>query len=108
MLEHDINVGNALPIKQHAYRVNMTKGKVMKTEARYFLDNGLAKPRCSPWSSPCLVNAVPDSFPLPGIEDCIDNIGSAAYVSKLDLLKGYWQVPLTQRASAFVAPDHFL
>ncbi len=32
-------------------------------------------------------------------------------MSKLDLLKGYWQVPLTPRASeisAFVTPDRFL
>ncbi len=37
--------------------------------------------------------------------------GSARYVTKLDLLKGYWQVPLTKRASeisAFVTPDSFL
>lgn len=34
----------------------------------------------------------------------MDQIGSASF----DLLKGYWQVPLTQRAkeiSAFVIPD---
>ena len=38
-------------------------------------------------------------------------MGSAKYVTKLDLLKGYWQVPLTPHASeisAFVTPDHFL
>lgn len=36
--------------------------------------------------------------------------GSAAFISKLDLLKGYWQIPLTNRAceiSAFVTPDSF-
>ncbi len=41
----------------------------------------------------------------------MDNLGSARYISKLDLLKGYWQVPLTPRASdisAFVTPDNFL
>lgn len=41
----------------------------------------------------------------------MDNVGSAQFVTKLDLLKGYWQVPLTQRAteiSAFVNPDNFL
>ncbi len=41
----------------------------------------------------------------------MDNLGSAQYVSKLDLLKGYWQVPLTPRASdisAFVTPNIFL
>ncbi len=38
-------------------------------------------------------------------------MGSSQFVTKLDLLKGYWQVPLTARASeisAFVTPDNFL
>ncbi len=45
------------------------------------------------------------------MEDCVDRVGSATFVSKLDLLKGYWQVPLTPRAakiSAFVTPDNLL
>ncbi len=59
------------------------------------------------------VNAVtkPDSFPLPRIEDCVDRVGSASFVTKLDLLNGYWQVPLTPCASevsAFVNPNSFL
>jgi hypothetical protein len=72
------------------------------------LQNDMAKPSNSSWSSSCIlvpkpdgrrVNAVTksDSFPLPRLDDCIDRIGSAAYVSKLDLLKGYWQVLLTYR-----------
>ncbi len=102
----------------------------MKSEVEYLLQHGFAKPSQSPWSSPCLlvpksdstyrfctdyrkVNSItkPDSFPLPRIEDCVDRVGSARYVTKLDLLKGYWQVPLTPRASeisAFVTPDNFL
>ena len=41
------------------------------------------------------------------MDDCIDNIGQAKYVTKFDLLKGFWQIPLTDRAkevSAFVTP----
>lgn len=30
---------------------------------------------------------------------CVDTFGKAKYVATLDLLKGYWQVPLTGRAS---------
>ena len=48
------------------------------------------------------------TYPIPRIHDCIDKIGNARYVSKFDLLKGFWQVPLTERAkeiSAFVTPD---
>ncbi len=123
-------MNGARPIKQHAYRVNIVKISVMRLEVEYLLENSLAKSSCSPWSSPCLlvpksdgsfrfctdyrkINAVtvPDSYPLPRMEDCIDNIGSARFVTKLDMLKGYWQVPLISQAleiSAFVTPDHFL
>ncbi|KAG1952330.1 gag-pol fusion protein [Pimephales promelas] len=130
VLQHDIDVKDSPPIKQHAYRVNAYKRAIMREEVDYLTANGLAVPSYSPWSSPCVlvpksdgtfrfctdyrkVNAVtrPDCYPLPRMEDCIDNIGSARFVTKLDLLKGYWQVPLTSRASqisAFVTPDHLM
>ncbi|KAJ8026467.1 hypothetical protein HOLleu_31290 [Holothuria leucospilota] len=75
------------------------------------------EPSNSEWSSPCIlvpkadggyrfctdyrkVNAVTrtDSYPIPRIDDCIDRVGKATYVSKFDLLKGYWEIPLTERA----------
>ncbi len=129
VLKHDIEVNEHPPIKQNAYRVNPAKRKIIESEVKYLVENGLAVPSSSAWSSPCLlvpkpdgshrfctdyrkVNAItkPDSFPLPLMEDCVDNVGSARFVTKLDLLKGYWQVPLTERAaeiSAFVTPNNF-
>ncbi len=102
----------------------------MQQEVEYLLQNGFAVPRSSACSFPSLLvpksdqsphfgndyqklNAITNlySFPLPRIEDCVDRVGSAKFVTKLDLLKGYWQVPLTPRASemsAFVTLDHFL
>ena len=125
--EHDIDVGEAIPIKQHPYRVNPTKKQAMNEEVKYMEEAGIIEESDSNWSSPCLlvpktdgsyrfctdyrkVNAVTvtDSFPLPRIEDCIDAVGPAKFISKFDLLKGYWQVPLTERAkriSAFVTPQ---
>ena len=46
------------------------------------------------------VNSVtkPDSFPIPRLLDSIDRIGNAKYISVFDCLKGYWQLPLTDRA----------
>ena len=101
---------------------------MMDQEIQYMLENGIVE-RCtngSEWSSPCIlvpkpdgsyrfctdfrrVNAVTksDTFPLLRIDDCIDRVGQAVYVSKFDLLKGYWEVPLTDRAkeiSTFVTP----
>lgn len=126
-LEHDIDVGNAEPIRQHFYRVSPNKLIHLKSEVQYMLDNNIAQPSFSSWASPCLlvnkpdgtyrfctdyrkINHVtkPDSFPLPRIEDCVDQVGSAKFVSKFDLLKGYWQVPLSQRAqeiSAFITSE---
>ena len=49
-----------------------------------------------------------DSFSVARIDYCIDNIGQPKHVTKFDLLKGFWQIPLTDRAkeiSAFVTPD---
>ena len=50
-----------------------------------------------------------DSHPIPRIEDCIDKLGKAKFISKFDLLKGYWQVPLTKQSkeiTAFAIPDY--
>ena len=126
---HDVDVGDAAPIKQHPYRLSPHKVEHLQKEIQHMLDNGIIEPSNSSWSSPCIlvpkpngtfrfctdyrkVNAVTktDSFPIPQIEDCIDKVGRAEYVSKFDLLKGYWQVPLTARAkeiSAFVTPNGF-
>ncbi len=55
VLTHDIDVGTAVPIKQHPYRVNPKKREVMRMEVEYLLQHGLAEPSKSPWSSPCLL-----------------------------------------------------
>ena len=90
-------------------------------------ENGFIEHSQSEWSSPCIlvpksdgtfrmstgyrkVNSVTktDTFSIPRIDDWIDNIGHARYVTKFDMLKGFCQIPLTDRAkeiSAFVTPD---
>ena len=104
LIEHDIDVGEAQPIKQRFYRVSPDKKTQLDKEVQYMLDNNLAEPSNSSWASPCLlvkkpdstfrpctdfrkVNSVtkPDSFPLPRMEDCVDQVGAAKFVSKFDL-----------------------
>ncbi|XP_066969245.1 uncharacterized protein [Macrobrachium rosenbergii] len=126
LLQHDVDVGGASPVKQSPYRLNPVKRDIVEKEIRYMLEHGLIRPSVSPWSSPIVLvkkpdgqfrmcvdyrkvntNTKNDSFPLPRIEDCLDRIGPAKFITKLDLLKGYWQVPLSDRArkiSAFVTP----
>lgn len=117
LVYHDVDVEDSSPIKQHPYRINPVKQEHCHSEIAYMLEHDIIEHSNNPWSSPCIlvpkpdgsfrfctdfrkVNAVTktDSYPIPRIEDCIDKIGCAKYVSKFDLLKGYWQVPLTERA----------
>lgn len=42
VLRHDINIGTAAPIKQHAYRCPLVKRERMKEEVDYLIRNGLA------------------------------------------------------------------
>ena len=90
------------------------------------LENDFIQPSNSSWSSSCILVPKPDrsyrmctdyrkvnsvtkteTFPIARMDDCIDKVGKAKYVRKFDLLKGFWQVPLTDRAneiSGFVTP----
>ena len=127
LIEHDVDVGDSAPIKQHPYRLSPMKKELLDKEVQYMLKNDIIEESQSNWSSPCILvpkhdggfrfctdfrkvndKTKSDSFPIPRIADCIDQIGNAKFVSKFDMLKGYWQVPLTQRAreiSAFVTPS---
>ncbi|XP_069162585.1 uncharacterized protein [Procambarus clarkii] len=124
---HEVDVCGGNPIKQSAYRVSPKKRKIMRQEVEYLLANDLAEPSNCEWSSLCVlvkksdgsyrfctdyrkVNAitVSDSHPLPRIGDCVDQVGNARFVTKVDLLKGYYQIPLSpsaRRISAFATPD---
>ena len=126
LIEHDVDVGDSAPIKQQPYRVSPMKKELLDKEVQYMLKNDIIEESQSNWSSPCILvpkhdggfrfctdfrkvndKTKSDSFPIPRIADCIDQIGNAKFVSTFDMLKGYWQVPLTQLAreiSAFVTP----
>ena len=120
----DFYVDDAQPIKQHPYRLNHQKEEYLKNEVQYLLDNDFIEPSQSNWSLLVLkpdqsyrmstdyrkINSVTktDTFPILRIDDCIDKVGKAKYVTRIDLLKGFYQVPLTDCAKellAFVTPS---
>lgn len=128
VVKHDIVLTDgAAHVKQAPYRISPEKRQIMRDEVEFLLSNNLAELSKSEWASPCVlipkpdgswrmctdyrrVNActVGDSYPLPRIDDIIDSVGNAVFLTKIDMLRGYYQVPLTERAkriSAFVTPD---
>ena len=87
------------------------------------LHDGIIQPSHSPWTTPmvlvpkkngtlricidyCKLNAVtrPDPFPIPRIDDLLDGMSSAKFITTLDLARGYWQVsmdPASRERTAF-------
>lgn len=123
---HDIELTSDQPIKAKSYRQSPRQRDLMKTEIDRMLKLGVIEPGESDYTSPLIMVEVPgkdprpcidyrrlnavtrdQTYPIPNIEERIEIVSSARYISTLDLVRGYWQVPLTARASryaAFVSP----
>ena len=121
---------NTQPIRSAPYRLHPEKRDFLRKELNDLLEQGIIEESESPWASPIVmvpksdgtlrlctdfrrVNAVtvPDPFPLPRVEDLLDRVGQAKFLTKLDMTRGYWQVPLDEESvpiSAFVTSfGHF-
>ena len=127
LLQFSIDTGDARPRKLPARRMPLAVRDEVARQLREMQQAGVVQPSSSPWSSPVVMvrkkdgthrfcvdyrhlNAVtkPDSFPLPRIDDLLDQLGKARYFSTLDLASGYWQIrvhPGSQEKTAFVTPQ---
>jgi len=103
LISHTISVHpGTRPIKLPPYRVNPTKAEAIKTELDNMLEFGVTEPSNSPWAAPVVLipksdntirfcidyrrlNAVtvPDAFPMPRIDDLIDKVGNAKFLTKM-------------------------
>ena len=124
---YDLDLTGHAPIRSHPYRVSPDKRELIRREVDYMLTRGIVEKACSSWSSPVVlvrksdgsqrlcvdfrkINAITPnlSYPLPRLDDLIERVGTASFIVTLDLLKGYWQLPLSERTkkiATFVTPD---
>ena len=119
-----IETGDATPIAQSVRRVPFAVRKEVARQLQEMQRNNVIQPSHSPWASPIVLvrkkdntlsfcvdyralNEVTklDKFPIPRINDLLDQLGEACYFSTLDLAAGYWQIQVdeaSQEKTAFV------
>ncbi len=122
LVDHAIILKDPKPVRQSVYRVPEKLLSVMKQESHTMKQLGVIEPSSSEWSSPivlvpkkdgtlrfCLdfrkLNSVSkfDPYPMPRVDELVERLGRANYLSTLDLCKGYWQVPLNPACKEFTA-----
>ena len=126
LAEQQIKTGSSSPIHQPPYQLAHAYRDAIKKELDEMQKCGIIEPSSSEWASPMVivkkkdgtirlcvdyrrVNSLSaaDAYPLPRIDDIIDRIGTAKYITTIDLMKGYWQVPVIaadRHKTAFATP----
>ena len=110
-----IRTGDSEPVRSHPYRIPPKWKEEVKTQLDQLLALGIIEPSTSPWSSSLVivskkdggvrtcvdyraVNAVtdPDPYQMPLIEEILDMLSTAVFISKVDLNKGFHQIPILE------------
>ena len=125
VVQHEIDTGNSMPIKQAPYRVSQKQRCEIDNHISKMLEQNIISVSSSPWSSPVVLvkkrdgttlfcidyrklTAVTrkDSYPLPRIDDALDSLPDSNYFTTLDLQPGYHQVamhPESKDKTAFIS-----
>ncbi|KAL2232343.1 UNVERIFIED_CONTAM: Retrovirus-related Pol polyprotein from transposon [Sesamum indicum] len=108
-------IPGAAPISIAPYRMAPSELKELKKQLEELLDKGFSRPSISPWGAPVLfvkkkdgsmrlyvdyrqLNqiTIKNKYPLPQIDDLLDQLKGATVFSKIDLRSGYWQLRIEE------------
>ena len=127
VIQHQITLTDSTPIRSKPYPFPYAIRENLKTEIQEMLDLGIIRTSASPYASPTVIAktkdgsnricvdyrklnkvtvADPELMKTP--EDLFQRLGKSNYFSKIDLSKGYWQIPVAEedvKKTAFVTPD---
>lgn len=126
MIEHDIRTTTETPIRLKPYPLPYAMTDQVNAEIENMIDMKVIEPSESAYSSPIVLvkkkdqafrfcidlrvlNRITmfDAEPMPNIEDLFSKLSGHKFFSRLDLSKGYWQVPLSETSkhkTAFQTP----
>ena len=115
-VQHTIDTQNHRPVRVSPYRVSQAENEIIQKEVTEMLQNNIIKPSSSPWAFPVVLvskkdgstrfcvnyrklNVITkrDSYPLPRVDDYLDQLGQAKFFSTLDMAAGTGPSLLHQR-----------
>ena len=124
---HDIKVTLDEPIRSRPYPLPHALRDTVQDEVKSMLEMQVIEPSESPYASPVVLvkkkdgtnrfcvdfrklNRITifDAEPMPNADDIFACLASDVVFTKLDLTKGYWQIPLKddiKENTAFATPD---
>ena len=130
-IEHEIHVTDPTPIYTKSYRYPEVHKPEVQKQIEKMLNQGIIQPSISPWSSPLWIVpkkidasgkkkwrividfrqlnnvTVGDAYPIPNIDEILDQLGHSKYFTTLDLASGFHQIPMGEqdrRKTAFTTP----
>lgn len=125
--EMTIQLTSDKPVSRRPYRIAFAKRPVVTKIIKELLANDIIRPSTSPYASPIVLakkqsgedrlcidfrelNAitVKQQFPMPVIDELLASLSGARYFCTLDMMSGYYQIPVagdSQKFTAFVTHD---
>lgn len=130
-IEHEIKTTEPSPVVTKNYRYPKVHEQEVQDQIRKMIDQNIIRPSNSPWSAPLWVVpkkkdasgkqkwrivtdyrklndiTITDKFPLPNIEEILDQLGEASYFTTLDLANGFHQIKMKEEdkpKTAFSTP----
>lgn len=129
--KQDLRLSDPTPIYCKNYRSPHALKDEISNQVQQLLSEKIIEPCNSPFNSPIILvpkkspdgskkyrlcvdfrklnqRLCPDKFPIPRIDDVLDNLGRAQYFSTIDLHSGFHQIPLTENSknlTAFSTPE---
>ena len=126
LVQMDIKLLDETLVRVRPYQMSARQIDILKEEIRRLLKLAVIEVGESDYASPMILVEYPgkdpcpcidymklnsktmtEFFRLPNIEEVIEKISAALFITIMDVIKGYFQIPLTefvQRYAAFVTP----